>query len=182
MYPSRYFYVMCCECDENDGYRCQHRNKQQLSWSQLVTCDFLICHKHPYPHIEQFCSYKNTKEHTPYTRISNFSKTLKYLFFLTQIVFTHRIFTNNFSQSLIKEVWQKQYYVTQLNSSCHPSFARTKYHFKVRNNKGTHSLATKLLFTIKLQKHPHTHNTIELPLWPLPKYLQLLIMSLIINT
>jgi len=122
-----------------------------------ITCGFLICHKHPYPHNEQSCSYRNTKEHTPYTRISNVLKTLEYLFFLTQMmVFTHRIFTNNFSQSLIKEVWQKLYYVTQLNFLYHSSFARTKYHFKVPNNKGTHSLAMKLLFTIKLQKHQHT--------------------------
>jgi len=28
--PFRYFYVMCCECGDIDGYRCQHRNAQQL--------------------------------------------------------------------------------------------------------------------------------------------------------
>jgi len=26
VYHSRYFYVMCCECGDNDGYRHQHKN------------------------------------------------------------------------------------------------------------------------------------------------------------
>jgi hypothetical protein len=31
VYHSRYFYVMCCECSDNDGYRHQHKNTQQSS-------------------------------------------------------------------------------------------------------------------------------------------------------
>jgi hypothetical protein len=29
VYHSRYFYVMYCECGDNNGYRCQHKNAQQ---------------------------------------------------------------------------------------------------------------------------------------------------------
>jgi len=31
VYHSKYFYVMCCECDDNDGYKRRHKNAQQLS-------------------------------------------------------------------------------------------------------------------------------------------------------
>jgi len=30
VYHLGYFYVMCCECGDINGYRCQHRNAQQL--------------------------------------------------------------------------------------------------------------------------------------------------------
>jgi len=29
VYHSGYFYVMCCECGDSDGYRHQHRSAQQ---------------------------------------------------------------------------------------------------------------------------------------------------------
>jgi hypothetical protein len=32
VYHLGYFYVMYCECGDNDGYRCQHRNAWQLRY------------------------------------------------------------------------------------------------------------------------------------------------------
>jgi hypothetical protein len=29
MYHSKYFHVMCCECDDNDDYRCLHKSARQ---------------------------------------------------------------------------------------------------------------------------------------------------------
>ncbi len=42
-----YFYVMCCECGDNDGYRCRHRNAQQgqptcLQHMSKSTIEFLF--------------------------------------------------------------------------------------------------------------------------------------------
>ncbi len=45
VYHSRYFYVMCCECGDNDGYRHRHKNAQHIFVNNLaIKFDFSTKH------------------------------------------------------------------------------------------------------------------------------------------
>jgi hypothetical protein len=37
VYHLRYFYVMCCKCGDNNGYRCRHRSAQQIKLGRLTS-------------------------------------------------------------------------------------------------------------------------------------------------
>jgi hypothetical protein len=44
MYHSRYFYVIFCECGDNNSYRCQHKNAQQTHTQIGVPWAIIFAH------------------------------------------------------------------------------------------------------------------------------------------
>jgi hypothetical protein len=42
VYHLGYFYVMCCECGDNDGCRCQHRSTRHVVVNTFYRITYLI--------------------------------------------------------------------------------------------------------------------------------------------